>query len=162
MLVGLIESIIIIFFAGKLMDILANNEKLADRLTIAGIMVVVAVLTYIQLKPYPMDYVDGSLLVDPEKMMNDTFKACGGFLGFLIAAYVDRHYMHYTVPVGAKNLPVLACVGVAIVFSYKEYFENATVVAMFGTHWGYLASRFIIVFFAMVIYPMVIKKYANE
>ncbi len=161
-IVGLIESLIIIFAAGKLANLLAGNEKLADGLSVAGIIVVIGVLAYIQLKPYPMDYVGGSLLVDPEAMMNDTFKACGGFLGFLVAAYVDRHHMHYEVPVGAKNLPILTCAGMGILFSYKEFFENATVVALFGSHWGYFVSRFLIVFFAIVLYPMVIKKYANS
>lgn len=65
-----------------------------------------------------MDYVDGNLLVDPQKMMNDTFKACGGLSGFLIGSYIDRHYLNYEIPVSEKasNLPMLTCIGAAIMF----------------------------------------------
>ena len=58
-----------------------------------------------------MDYVDDKLLVDPQKMMNDSFKACGGFLGFLIGSYIERHFIRYEIPQGSKELPILACIG---------------------------------------------------
>ena len=48
-----------------------------------GILFVIGALFYITRKPYPMDYTaEGELLVNPQSMMNDSFKACGSFLGF--------------------------------------------------------------------------------
>ncbi|MBQ9606446.1 MAG: phosphatidic acid phosphatase, partial [Lachnospiraceae bacterium] len=70
-----------------------GNEKTIDILTLIGVIAVLLTLVYILIKPYPMDYVDGQLLVDPQKMMNDTFKACGSFLGLLLGSYLDRHYL---------------------------------------------------------------------
>lgn len=61
-----------------------------------------------------MDYVDGKLIVDPAKMMNDFFKVSGSVTAFLISLCLDRHFIHYEIPVGHKNLPVLTAVGMVI------------------------------------------------
>ena len=157
-IVGLTESILIILIVGMVQKKIEGNEKLTDMLTLAGVAAVRLTLVYILLKPYPMDYVDGNLLVDPDKMMNDTFKACGAFLAFMIGSYADRHYLHYEIPEGARELPMLTCVGAAIMFAWKEYFAPATVVAALGGHWGNMTARFIMVIFGVCIWPSVIRR----
>lgn len=161
-LVGCTESILLIFIIGIVQNRIEGNEKLIDILTVIGFVFVIIAMAYIMLKPYPMDYVDGRLLVDPQKMMNDSFKACGAFIGFLIGSYIDRHYLHYEIPVNAVELPVLTCIGGALMFAWKELFAPATIVAAFGSHWGNLTANFIMVMFAMWIWPMVIRKYCTK
>ena len=160
--VGLCEALLIIWIVGAVQKKLDGNEKLIDILTLAGLVAVILALLYIMFKPYPMDYVDGKLLVDPQKMMNDSFKACGAFLGLLAGSYIDRHYLHYEIPVGSPQLPILTCVGIAILFAWKELFAPATIVAAFGGHWGNLIARFIMVLFAMCIWPAVIQKECSK
>ena len=58
-LVGLTEGIVMILIVRKASQAIGDNEKTYDILTLVGILVVVAVLIYVQVKPYPMDYVDG-------------------------------------------------------------------------------------------------------
>ena len=70
-IVGLTEGIVMILIVRKASQVIGDNEKTYDILTLVGILVVVAVLIYIQVKPYPMDYVDGKLLVDPQKKGHD-------------------------------------------------------------------------------------------
>ena len=126
---------------------------------VVGVVAVIAALAYIQLKHYPLDYTsDGTLLVDPQKMMNDCFKACGSFLGLMVGSYVDRHYIQYEIPFGARNLPVLVCVGAAITMAWKDLFAPATIVLAFGGHWGNFIARFLMLIFAMVVWPLVIRK----
>ena len=156
--VGLCESVIIIIVVGIVQKKVEGNEKALDVLTLFGILAVALTLVYILLKPYPMDYVDGQLLVDPQKMMNDMFKACGSFLGFLIGSYLDRHYLKYEIPTGAANLPILTCIGAALMFGWKEMFAPATIVAALGGHWGNMVARGIMVLFALSVWPMVITK----
>ena len=93
--------------------------------------------------------------------MNDTFKGCGGLLGLLIGSYIDRHKLHYEIPVGAPELPMLSAVGVAIMMGWRSYFQSATLVLAFGTHWGNLIGCFIMVIFAMVAWPLVIRYYTS-
>lgn len=161
-IVGFSEAVVIILLVGFVQNKIDGDNKKLDILSVLGIIAVVFALIYIQVKPYPMDYVDGVLLVDPNKMMNDCFKACGAFLGLIVGSFIERHYIHYEIPTGAKNLPILGFVGFIIVYSWKEFFAPATFVAAFGGHWGNLISRFILWFFAVAIWPMVITKLAND
>ncbi len=161
-LVGFGESVIIILIVGAAQKRLEGKEKVIDILTFIGLAAVILTLAYIMLKPYPMDYVDGKLLVDPQKMMNDTFKACGAFTGFLIGSYIDRHYLRYEIPQGAAALPILTCIGAALMFAWVEFFAPATIVAAFGGHWGNMIARGIMVLFAMCVWPVVIKKYSAQ
>ena len=161
-IVGFCESVVIIIVVGIVQKKVEGNERVIDIFTLVGIIAVVGTLLYILFKPYPMDYVDGQLLVDPQKMMNDSFKACGAFLGFMIGSYCDRHYLKYEIPVGAPELPILTCTGAAIMFGWKEFFAPATIVAAFGSHWGNMIARGLMVLFAMCIWPMFITKTCSE
>ena len=158
-IVAILESVLILFAVSFISKKVNGNDKNLDILTVIGVIVVIVSLIYIQVKPYPMDYDEaGKLLVNPSKMMNDCFKACGSFLGLLIGSFVDRHYMHFEIPEGAKNLPILVAIGVAITFSWKEYFGPATFGAAFGGHWGNFIVRLIMLLFAMIVWPIVINK----
>ena len=84
------------------------------------------------------------------------------FLGLLIGSYVERHYIHYEIPAGAKNLPILGFVGFMIAFGWKELFGPATVVALLGTHWGNLLSFFMLWFFVVAVWPVFIRKWAKD
>ena len=123
-----------------------------------GIAACILSLVYIKLKPYPMDYVDGQLLVDPVKMMNDSFKAAGAFLGFVIGSFIDRHCLPYEIPEGKKSLALMTAVGAFLLLAWKELFAPATIVPVLGGHWGNFVARFIMVFFAMVVWPYCIMK----
>ena len=158
-LVAFIESVFVIYVVSRVSKRVEGNEKVLDILTVVGVVAVIAALAYIQLKHYPLDYTsDGTLLVDPQKMMNDCFKACGSFLGLMVGSYVDRHYIQYEIPFGARNLPVLVCVGAAITMAWKDLFAPATIVLAFGGHWGNFIARFLMLIFAMVVWPLVIRK----
>ena len=157
-LVGMTEGVVLITIVGIIEKRVYDKQKVLDILTLVGILAVVGVILYISFKPYPMDYVDGKLLVDPQKMMNDSFKACGGFLAFLIGGYIERHFIKYEIPHGSASLPILACVGFALLFAWKELLAPATVVPLLGGHWGNMLARFLMVIFAVVLWPLVITK----
>lgn len=157
--VGFLESVLLIYIVSVVSKKVKGNEALIDLLTLVGMIVVFVTLAYVQLKSYPMDYdAEGALLVDPGKMMNDFFKADGAFMGFLIGSYLERHYINYKIPVGAKELPVLVCVGAGLAFAWKEFFASAIIVDFLGKHWGNFIARCIMILFVMCIWPMVITK----
>ncbi len=157
-IVGFVESIIIISLIGYLENKIRDNNKILDILSLVGILAVIASLVYIQLKPYPMAYDStGALLVDPQKMMNDGFKACGAFLGFIIGSIIERYVIHYEIPVGSKSLPFMTCIGVGLAMAWKDLFAPATIVIAFGGHWGNFISRFLMLIFVMCIWPAVIQ-----
>ena len=161
-LVGFIETSLIICAAGFIQKKLEGNSSLADKLTVCGILVPIGVLVYILLKSYPMDYVDGALLVDPQKMMNDTFTGAGGFIGLMIGSYAERHYIRYNIPKGSETLPVTVCVGTAIVYIWRQYLNAITFQVWFGKHWGNFISAFLLVGLALTVYPVMIMKAAKK
>lgn len=162
-LVGMTEGAVLIALVGLAQKALENKEKAKDILTFVGVAVMIVALIYITFKPYPMDYdAEGKLLVDPQKMMNDCYKACGSFLGFLIGSFVERHFIHFEIPKGSYRLPILACIGFALMFAWKELFAPATIVAGLGGHWGNFTARCLMVLFGLIVWPLVIKKFCGE
>ena len=158
-LVATVEGVVLIALVGIVQKALEDKEKAMDILTFVGVAVMIGALLYVTLKPYPMDYdAEGKLLVDPQKMMNDCFKACGGFFGFLIGSFIERHFIRFEIPKGSYNLPILACIGFALLLAWKELFAPATVVAGLGGHWGNFISQCVMVLFALTVWPIVITK----
>ena len=161
-IVGITEGCLVIFLAGLLMKWMDGNRKRTDAMTAAGILFVIAAIVYVKVKNYPETMVDGQLLVDPQKMMNDVFKACGGLLGLLTGSFIERHYIHFRVPKHSPLLPLMAGIGLGIAFSWKNYFAGATVIPLLGPHWGNLAARWIMVFFVVAIWPLAIRRFCGD
>ena len=160
-LVAFLESIIIIFIVGKATDKLSGNDKAIDILTFVGVVFIIAAILYITLKPYPMDYVNGELLVDPKTMTKDCFSALGGFLGLLIGSYVERHFLPYEIPKGAANLALLSCIGFGLAFAWDQWFSKAIVTTLLGRDWGAFVGKGLLFIFAILLWPAVIKKYTS-
>lgn len=160
-LVAATETFIIIFLFSKLNNWLEKDEKRKDILTFIAIPIIFIVIFYIINKSYPMDYVDGKLLADPIVLQIDFFASTGYFLGFLVGAFIDRHFIHYEIPQGSKNLPLLVGIGILIAMSLELYLCPAFFVVPFGAHWGSLISKMFVYIFAIAIYPPLITKFAN-
>ena len=157
-IVGMLESALILFVVVRLEPKLNGKNALLDKLTFIGIVVGLLTIVYVLFKPYPMDYINGVLIVDPKKMMPDHFRAVGLFVGTLAGSYIDRHYLHYEVPLHDSRLPLLGIVGFILMNVWKELFANATVVLAFGPLWGNLLAGLILAFFGVAVYPMLIQK----
>lgn len=161
-LVGIAETVLIIIAAGFIQKKVSGNSSLADKLTVCGIAAAIAALLYVQLKSYPMDYVDGALLVDPENMKKDIFGGVGGLIGLLAGSWIERHYVKYRIPKGSEVLPVMACAGVAAVYIWEEFLKSITFRVWFGMNWGSLVSSLLLMILAVGVYPIVIMKAAER
>ncbi len=161
-LVSFIETSLLLLVIGIVANKASGSDKVYDILSVIGIIFIIASLVYILFKPYPMDYVDGELLVDPQKMMKDCFNGCGGLLGLIIGSYIERHYLHYEIPKGAVSLPLMAGVGIGIVFSWNQYLGPAIFVTAFGRNWGNMISALILTVFAVAVWPVIITKTAQK
>ena len=76
-LVALTLSICCLYFMRKLFLRLEEHPEEEDKWLLIFFLVSAAALVYVTVKPYPMDYVDGKLLVDPKDMMRDGYKDFG-------------------------------------------------------------------------------------
>ena len=157
-LVGFLETALIIAAAGFVMKKAEGNERLIDLLSLAGLVFIAASIVYILVKPYPMDYVDGVLLVDPQKMMKDCFNGCGGLLGLIVGGWLERRRIRYEIPSQSPRLALATAAGLGLLYAWNEYFADATVVQLFGRNWGNFAAGVLALLFVTAGYPLVLRR----
>ena len=103
-----------------------------------------------------MDYVDGKLLVDPQKMMNDGYGDICLLIAFPVARYIEKRWIGFQAP-GLKGAGLAAgIVGLIPLFLMIKFMRPA-LDGVLGTHWGHFANTFIIVLYCIALWPLVIK-----
>ena len=122
----------------------------------AGIVLGLMALTFVIHKPYPLDYVDGELLVDPQEMMNDAYKDICYFIAFCAARYIEKRWINFTAAGWNRKgilIGVLGLIPAALIITYG----GNLCVQLSGPHWGRALYAFLIVFYIIAGYPLVIK-----
>lgn len=94
-LVGMLVGILATYLVKLLFDYIDGHPYQDFLVPIIAIVVCGALLTYILLKQYPVDIVDGVILVDPRKMTVDGFKDPGRFFGVFIAFYLEKRFINF-------------------------------------------------------------------
>ena len=155
-LVGLAVSALMLFLMNKLFGWCEANPEKEKWVLLAGFLFGCAVIAYITFKPYPMDYVDGKLLVDPQRMMNDGYGDPAMLIAFCAARAVERKWVRFK-PTGLNAKGIAICVvGLAGLWCMISY-QRAALDAMLGSHWGHFFHNFIVVFYCIAIFPLVIR-----
>jgi len=128
-------------------------------------------LLIIQLKSYPLDYLDGTsltylsghadylkegLLVDPEAMKVDTFSACGIMAGLAIGLYLERRFIHFEMPASIGKAILRGAIG-GVVFALLYAVIVKKLVASLNPNLGKTIRYFVVILFTMMIYPWIIK-----
>ena len=155
-IVGFVLGIASIYIAKKFLDYLDRKpEKFGLSMIIFGLIGALT-LVYVTYKPYPKDYIDGKLLVDPVSMTRDAWGDAGGLVPLAIAWYIDRRWIKFTeTGVNVKGV-ILSVIGLVILACMVEYLKVMLNNA-FGPHAGKLAYQFVFFFFVMILWPIVIK-----
>lgn len=107
-LIGVIAALII----NKIVSIVDKNPNLDWIILLVSTLGVFALLLYIFFKGYPMDYVDGKLLVDPSKMTVDGFKDPGRFYGIVLGWFLERRLVKFNTPKTIHQKIVMCLMGV--------------------------------------------------
>lgn len=155
-IVGFIEGILALTGLFYLFRYLEKNPDKENWFLLGGIVFCIAGLIYINVKTYPMDYVDGKLLVDPQKMMKDAFGDLGMFMALCIGRFIEKTWVRYEPVASGKTF----CVGLlgAVILFFVIQLLGAPMQALFGAHWGNLAAHMIRVLFIIALWPAVMKK----
>ena len=103
-----------------------------------------------------MDYVDGKLLVDPQKMMNDGYGDICLLIAFPVARFVEKTWIKFK-PTGLKGLGWLIGLAGLIPLALMIQFLKAPLDGLLGSHWGHFTYSFIVVFYCVALWPLVIK-----
>ena len=159
-LVGLVVGIGSLLLAKWLFNYVEKHPEQENKFLLGGFLFCVISLIYITNKPYPADYVDGKLLVDPLKMMNDGYKDIGTLAAFCVARYVEKRWIRFQVPGFTLKGILWTLAGMALLaYGIKNLY--APFIGWFGPHWGRLVAQFILVFYIIALYPLVLKTFAS-
>ena len=154
--VGICESVFWLIIVAKIFTYLDEHPEKENLLLLICFIVGWLGIAYITFKPYPMDYVDGKLLVDPQKMMNDGYGDICLLIVFPVARYIEKRWIGFQAP-GLKGAGLAAgIVGLIPLFLMIKFMRPA-LDGVLGTHWGHFANTFIIVLYCIALWPLVIK-----
>ena len=103
-LVAIIETLAVIFLADKIFDRMENDKIFAQNVFVGGIIFCVISAIYIFAKSYPIDYLDGKIIVSATAAKLDSMDSIGGTLGFLIGAALEQKFINFNtnVDIGVK------------------------------------------------------------
>ena len=155
--VGILESVVSVFFAWKLFLYLDAHPEKEDAILLGCFILCWAGIAYITFKRYPMDIAaDGKLIVDPQKMMNDGYGDIGKVMGFIVGRFVERHWINFKPLKHTVKSAVICAAGLVIMALLKQY-VSPVLVGWLGSHWGKLLFSVIYTFYYIALFPIVLK-----
>ena len=153
--VAIIEGVLALWAMAKLFDYLRRNPEKENLFLGLGVAFCAASLVYITVKSYPMDYVDGKLLVDPQKMMKDGYGDLGRLFALCLGRFIEKTWIKFE-PTCSKRNVAAGLVG-AVITCWLIQVLSAPMCALLGQHWGCFVDKAIIILFIMAIWPAVMK-----
>ncbi len=161
------QDVLVGFGSTALMLVLGNaienwsdkDSAKRDRIILAaGLALVVAALLYYELKSYPMDYqADGSLLVDYQKMIPDSFEGLGFVSAYAICRIFERRGFAFDELMDWRDR---FFIGVIALIPYI-WWDNH-IISLCTSLGSKLAGKFLwpagTVVYVMIIVPYIMKK----
>ena len=154
--VAILESALCLFIMWKIFAYLDEHPEKEDLFLLSGVIFGFVSIAYITFKPYPMTYVDGKLLVDPQVMMNDGYGDLAFIIAFCIGRFIEKKWIRFK-PAGIDLKGIILCAVGMIIFVLINDNIGAPLDRMLGSHWGHFFRRMITILYYMALYPAVIK-----
>ena len=161
-LAGFAASCVALVIAA-LLERWTDKDFSRDRWYLIGGLVLCAVLVlYYELKSFPLIYADdGSLLVDPARMRNDSYEGIGALSTFVICRYIERHKFHFDTQLSWKNRFIIGTF--AIIPGYVLFNNTVTVVQSFSNRSvGKYAWFTVMMLYTMLLVPYVMQVIAKR
>lgn len=155
--VSIVLTVFVMVLVSRLIGYLEEHPKKAIPVIIAGALLGIAVLVFLNFKSYPMETNEsGKLLVDPFKTKTEVFISVGKWLGFLAAMLADILFIKYSVPKNKTVAVVFGLIG-GLTASCTTYVLNKVSSLPLGAHWGGFTLSFVCYAFVLIALPLVIK-----
>ena len=160
-LVGVTVSALSLYVVAKIFRYIDAHREQENMFLLVGFLLGVAALVYTRMKSYPMDYVDGKLLVDPEKMKLSGVSDISLIFGLTLGRYIEKRWIKFR-PEGLNfKTIILGAIGLAIMAFMIDNLKNFTV-SVAGDFYGCIASGFITMFYVVAVWPAVMKVFSRK
>ncbi len=155
-LTGLFVSCWALYLMYGLFHYLNEHPEQEDKWLLGGVIASVIVLIYIFVKPYPADYINGKLLVDPKAMQIDSCKDAGTLGIFCIARYLEKRFVDFK-PTGLTVKGIaLSVIGLVAAFTMLRFLQPI-LVSLLGGPIGKLTATGLFILFVIALWPAVIR-----
>ena len=160
-LVGFVFGLLALWIAQKAFAYLDKHPEKDVLFMVFAVLAGVGTLVYVSYKPYPMDYVDGKLLVDPSRMTIDSWGDAGGFAVFGILWYIESRFIKFE-PAGWNFKGILICVIGLIPLGWALANLDGVMKYTMEVHLARLVSQTIMLCWMMIVWPLVIKLFTGK
>lgn len=128
--------------------------------TVIAIILSVIILLLLTHKSYrPVYNDDGSLLVDPEKMIRDAYKSIGGTMGFFMGWWLERHCLNFQIPSSGKRKILCCLFGSLLILAWM--FGISKLFEFFGPNVSAFIKYFVNFFFVLYLYPLIFTAFSK-
>ncbi|MBQ3402724.1 MAG: phosphatase PAP2 family protein [Synergistaceae bacterium] len=159
--VGCVLGVLSLWIAAKVLDYLEAHPEKDGLVMLVSALVGILTLVYVVNKPYPMDYVDGKLLVDPVKMQIDAWGDAGAMATFALCWYIESRYIRFE-PTGWNVKGIIICVIGLLPLWWMIWYLGGLMSGIFGAHVGKFMAKSGQIVFIMVVWPLVIKLFGRK
>lgn len=160
-LVSLLVGTFFLWFTLKLTSWVEKDKNRDIIFTVIISIVSIVALLYANYKSYPINYVNGHILIDPIKIKYEAFTKTGYVLGVFWGWIIERRFINFDASVGSKVGKIIRFIigsfGIAIILNYTKILW----INLLGAKIGHFAYTFGFTFFITAFYPMLIKIFYN-
>ncbi|MBR1603819.1 MAG: phosphatase PAP2 family protein [Synergistaceae bacterium] len=160
-IVGILLGFVSIYIAVKIFKYLDTHPERENLFLILGFLFALLTLIYVTYKPYPMDYVDGKLLVDPAKMQRDSWRDAGGLIAFVIIYWLEKTFIKFKATGLNLKGVILNLIGLIPLAFIIDHAERLSV-SMLDYYWGHFTGQVILFGYLMLLWPAVLKLLGNK
>ena len=140
---------------GKVAARLARQPDFDLTVAAVGALLALAAVAWFSLKSYPLDYLDGALLVDPEQMKEDGFMAAGMVFGFYPGWLIERRWLRFSTDRRtAWQYALAAAALLPMLLIYKLL--PGVLAGLTGPLWAEFVSCALLAFYVMALVPALI------
>ena len=162
-IVGCLSTLCVLF-----LDYAIENwsDKAPDKrdiiIMISGIAIVTAAYIYYKYKSFPLDYnAEGKLIVDPKKMIPDSFVGIGSCLAYVVCRYFERRGYDFESELNWKERFVIGIFALIPAMWWNNHIYN--ICSAFNLK---LLGKFLylsgLIFYVMILVPSLMKKIAQS
>ena len=155
-LVGFCVGALTLFGMAKLFAYLEQHPEKENLFLLIGVGFCIVSLLYITFKSYPMDYkADGSLVVDPQKMMRDGYGDIGKLFALCVGRFIEKTWIRFK-PELTKGTLATGITGAVLLYFILQSIA-APLRTLLGNHMGSFTESFLVILFIVAIWPAVMK-----
>ncbi len=155
-------SLLIIIGNMKLFKWMQQGDSTRDiKVLVFGLIIIALSGLYIMYKPYPIDYVDGKLLVDPVKMSADGLVSVGVMAITLIAWFIEKQFIGFENPSDKTKGIIISIVAFIPMILWCMYF-SAIAKPVLGKVITNILFYGMINFYIFVVVPLAIQKLSSS